>query len=170
LWKASHRPAAAQRSGISLIEVSLSSLLTGILLLAALQAVGQSALSQNSTALRAQGDALAQGLLAEILARAYRDPDGSVTLGLDAGEALPRTNYDDVDDYGGYTEAALMSRAGATLSDPGGWQRLVQVEWVDAATATSVSGVETGAKRITVIATYKNTERGRAIGVRCNAP
>ncbi len=47
--------------------------------------------------IRAQARAIAEGYLEEILLKAYEDPDGTETGGVEAGES--RATYDDVWDY-----------------------------------------------------------------------
>ncbi len=57
---------------------------------------------------------LAQDLMEEILARPFSDPDGNET-----GET-GRSNWDDMDDYNGYSEAAgtIAGFDGVTVADP----------------------------------------------------
>ena len=66
-----------QRPGFSLLEAALSSVLVGVLLVAAMRTVAASAVSQRLASEQAVAQALAEGLLAEILPAAYREPDGS---------------------------------------------------------------------------------------------
>ena len=48
---------------------------------------------------------LGNDLLEEIVSRDYRDPDGGTTFGPESDE-MARANFDDVDDYNGYSESA----------------------------------------------------------------
>ena len=48
---------------------------------------------------------LGEELIEEIVTRSYADPDGGEVLGPDTGES-DRADFDDIDDYDGYAEAA----------------------------------------------------------------
>lgn len=71
---------------------------------------------------------LAQDMIEEILTKSFHDPDGT-----EVGEA-GRGNWDDMDDYDGYSEAAgaIASFDGVVVSDPAavGLTRSVSVEGV----------------------------------------
>ena len=146
-----HRTRNARRRAVSLVEVAVSTLFTGLLLLAALQSVRNSAFTQYKASERATAEFLGDALLAEIIAQAYEEPSGAVSFGRESGESGgSRPNWDDVDDYTGWSESPPQRKDGTTLSDLTTWQRSVTVQWVTAANTTVVSGTETGLKRIVV--------------------
>jgi hypothetical protein len=155
------------RRGVSIVEVAVATLLTGVLLVAALQAAGQSLLAQRQTADRSLGHLLAQGLLNEIRALPYCEPGtDEPTLGTDTGEnAGARTTLDDVDDYHGLVENPPKARDGTSLGNVSGWTRSVTVAWV-AANDFSTAASASGAKRITVTASYNGNPVATATGVR----
>lgn len=92
-----HRPPIRRRTGFTLVElviaiVALAALGAG---LAVVFVVGPA--SSADPQIRAQARAIAEGYVEEILLKAYRDPDGTETGGVEAGE--DRDTYDDVWDY-----------------------------------------------------------------------
>jgi hypothetical protein len=125
--------------------------LVGVLLVVALNTVGVSNANQYRSAQRATADALAQGLVEDVLQLPYEEPVGVPLFGCEAGEAMSsKANYDDVDDFSGWTEGPPQDRAGAAMAELPDWTRAVRVEWVTTANPTTGSAVETGLKRVTV--------------------
>ena len=108
--------------GFTLAEVLIASVILSIATLAVVQAVSAGQ-SQTLDALkRTRADALADVLLEEVLSKPYADPQGATGFGPDAGESA-RTDYDNVDDYHGYSESAgaLADHAGSAY--PSGYQQ-----------------------------------------------
>jgi hypothetical protein len=136
-----------------------------------LYATGAAGTARYKTADGAVGSFLADGLMGEIMTLAYEEPNGVPVFGLDAGEVpTSRSNYDDVDDYNGWTESPPADRNGVALPGLSGWQRSVKVEWVLASDPNQVSLVETGAKRITVTVKHGSIPVGAYVAVRTRAP
>jgi hypothetical protein len=134
-----------------MVEAMVSVALVGVLLVVALNTVGVSNANQYRSAQRATADALAQGLVEDVLQLPYEDPAVAPLFGTEPGEtAGSKVNYDDVDDFGGWTESPPQDRAGAAMSELAGWTRAVSVEWVTTANPTVASAVDTGLKRVTV--------------------
>lgn len=93
----SDRACVSSSRGFTLIElviavVALAALGAGI---AVMFVTGPAASADPQ--IRAQARAIAEGYVEEILLKAYRDPDGTETGGVEAGE--DRDTYDDVWDY-----------------------------------------------------------------------
>ncbi len=66
---------------------------------------------------RQRGMMLAESLMEEILSKPYTDPQGGTSLG-QAGVKIPRSKFDDLKDYEGFTEASRDLRdAGGELLD-----------------------------------------------------
>ena len=65
---------------------------------------------------------LAEGLMEELLALPYNDPEGASSLGPDAGEAN-RTEFDNTDDFHGWTEAAGSLADASGIAYPTPFQR-----------------------------------------------
>lgn len=139
--------------GISLVEVTVSALLVGVLLVAALNAVGAVFKTRLAARQRQQGEALARELMAEIFKVSYSDPEGGTGFGPDAGETGPtRAAFDDVDDYHEYLESPPADKDGNLLPGYDGWSRQVTVERVEPLSLEPASD-DTGLLRITVRAT-----------------
>lgn len=126
----------------SLVEVVVSTLIVSMLFVASLSAVSASRASRQVLADQARGDQLAHELLSEILRNSYCDPSGTDTIALDVGESTGnRSQFDDVDDYQGWTATPPQNRDGTAVTGFDGWTRQVAVAYIDplnpAASATS---------------------------------
>ena len=149
--QAKHKRPAYRTRAFTLVESVISLVIVGVMLVAALNTVGASRLSQYKTSTRAQGRLLAESLLAEIFTQPYADPNGAVLFGVEVGENdATRDAFDDVDDYHTWTSSPPTEKTGTQMSSWAGWQRTVTVEWVDPADPALVQGTESLAKRITV--------------------
>ena len=83
----------------TLVEVVISTLVVGVMLVAALNMLGGVFRNYAIAQERQQGYALATALMAEILQSCYEDRGGSPVLGPEVGEGSgSRTSLDDVDD------------------------------------------------------------------------
>lgn len=155
---ATQRRAPLSRRGTSMAEVMLSTLLVGVLLLAALEVVGSSVRGVRVASEQIDAQMLADELMAEILAVAYSDPDATaqVVFGIESnepGSPVNRVAFDDVDDYDGWQEQDLFASRDAQrqISLPG-WVRRVAVEHVDWINPTRITNDsdDGGIKRIAV--------------------
>ncbi|MFG0331479.1 MAG: hypothetical protein ACF8PN_16450 [Phycisphaerales bacterium] len=143
----------SRRRGISLIESTICILIVSTMMIAALATVGSARVSSQREADQATGFNLAQGLMNEILGTVYQDPANHAgALGLESDETggAGRANFDDIDDYHGWSARPPVDRDGKGIANAEGFTRSVTVEWVDAAEPGKVSAAETGVKRIVV--------------------
>lgn len=139
------------RRAFSLIEAAVSIVIVGLMLSAALNAAGASRSAQSTIADRLHGAALADMLMSEILSKSYEDPVVKSTLGREAGEtAGPRSLFDDVDDYAGWTESPIKDENGVNAAGLSGWAFSVDVAWVHPDNFATRSLTETGVKIIVV--------------------
>lgn len=123
------REARPGRRGITLAEVVVSTLLVGILMVAALSSVGAAARSWIAASEASDGHALARQLLDEITSQGYEDAVSPV-FGPEAGETLAvgvRSGLDDVDDYLNWSDSPPKDRSGVAIPGFGGWTRLADV-------------------------------------------
>ncbi len=144
--------------GLSLIEVVASTLIVGVMLVAALNTLGAVFRSQRSNAARLTGPGLAHELMGEILSLSYEDPeDPGASIGNDSSESGgDRADFDDVDDYDDWSASGPESKDGVEHPGYVGWERTVRVNWVKVnAIATTLSS-ESGLKLITVTVTDPN--------------
>ncbi len=119
------------RRGLSMMEVVIATAVVGLMVAAALNAVGQSAKTALLTRERATGAWLADALLAEMMdAPAFVDatqgPEGDEVGG-------NRDDFDDVNDYHGWIGRPPVDREGELLGVDSGYMRLAAVWGVNPA-------------------------------------
>lgn len=151
----SHR-SSLQRSGITLVEVTVSTLLVGMLVVASLQSVANIGRTWTTTNQLVDGQALAQELIREILAQNYTDPtDPNATTWGKEGTEATRAAFNDIDDYFGWSESPVKNAAGTALTGYTGWTRSVLVQKIETSqyAATSTNAVDTGLRAVTVTVT-----------------
>jgi len=146
------RPLLGRRHGFTIAEVVISLIILSMMLLPAIELAAASRQGSRKLGDRRRGQALAAGMLAEILTRDYADPDDPAPVfGLEAAEAaVARTNFDDVDDYHNWSASPPEDAAGAALTGLNGWQRGVTVQYYDGVSMSGAVALDTGLKLITV--------------------
>jgi type II secretory pathway pseudopilin PulG len=144
------------RRGTSLIEVVVSTVIVGVLIVATLNALGAATSSSRTAGNRAVAIGLADDLMAEIVKAKYVDPGNSPVFGPETGETT-RNAFNDVDDYNGWSEQPPTAKDGTAYTDRNDWKRRVTVDRVTVADPTKTSTTETGVKRITVDVDYQGT-------------
>lgn len=156
-----------RRRGFSIVEAVIATIVVAIMLVAALSAVGASRYVQHEVYLADSGRLLAEQLLAEVLQNDYQDPNEPLVFGREATEsAATRADFDDVDDYHGWSSSPPEAPDGTPLAASKNWQRTVTVEWVVPKEPSQVVGSESYAKRITVTTTYNNVPQATLVAVR----
>ncbi len=134
----------------------MSMLIVGLMLVAALNTVGASKLSQSRNAEQSIGPMLAQDLMAEILSQYYEEPVDAVGFGRESGESGgDRANWDDVDDYDSWSKSPPQNKDGTDIPDLAGWGREVNVCWASVFDLSKATGSSTGLKRIDVMVTHQ---------------
>jgi type II secretory pathway pseudopilin PulG len=137
-------------AGLTLIEVVLTLPIVGVMLVAALSTVGMARLTDRTIEDGRRGMTLAEDLMSEVLRHAYADPeDGAAGFGPEPDESA-RKDWDDVDDYHGWSASPPEHSDGTRMDELKGWRRSVQVVWVDPSLTSAVVGADGGAKRVTV--------------------
>ena len=155
------------RSGVTFAECILATLVVGLMLAAALEALGTTSRIKGGESGYRVGYALANELMGEILAKEYIDPQTNVSFSLDAGETDgDRKTYDDVDDYNTLVESAVKDRTGNVRVDLSGWQRYAYVDPVVSGDWNTPVAFETGYKRILVKVLYDGAEIVSLMAVR----
>jgi hypothetical protein len=162
----SSRVAGRLRPAFSLVEVAISTLLVGTLLVASLESVGSVFRYRNETTDAQRGSLLAEELLARILQLNYSDPDDYQIFGREWSERFSTGIYDDVDDYDGYVESPPQDISGATMTGFSEWERRVSVDWVRTDKLMQAINSDQGAKRITVTIRKNGTTVATRWGLR----
>lgn len=119
--------------GFTQVEIAMSALIVGLLLISAMNLAGSAIRGQmsNNDQLRSRG--LASGLLAEILELPFQEPTTSPAFGPEAGETTTpatRNLFDDVDDYNNWSSSP-QTKSGTAIPDTLGLTTTVQVVLVD---------------------------------------
>src|SRR5262249_13161710 len=145
------------RPGLTLIEVVASTMIVGLMAVAALDALAAATKSSNSIGNRAVAAGLADELMSEIMMQSYSDPDGSPVFGHESGGATNiRSAFDDVEDYDGWNAKPRQHRDGTVMPDPADWRRRASVTYVSPTKPAQTSATDQGAKRIHVTIEYQN--------------
>ena len=141
------------RSALTIVEAAISTLIVGVMLVAALNTVGAAYLGRARVENQGRGMLLAQQLVTEILQQAYVDPEagwGSFGLGGDEVGDGSRSLWEDVDDYYDWSASPPQYKDGTVITGFDDWERSSTVAWVTDADLEQSVGYETGIKRIVV--------------------
>jgi MSHA pilin protein MshD len=146
------------RRALTLIEVVVSTMIVGVLMVAVLNTLGAATKSSQAAGNRAVAIGLADDLMAEVLKAKYVDPGASPVFGPETGESgSSRAAFNDVDDYNGWSEQPPQAKNGTAMTDRSDWRRRVTVDRVTVSDPTKTSSTETGVKRVQVDVDYKGT-------------
>lgn len=160
-----------KRSAFSLVEAAISILLVSVVIVAALNTVGAAKVGRQKNADRARGTLLAQDLMSEILLKAYEEPIDSVNFGRETGESgSHRAEYDDVDDYDGWSASPPQDADRNDMTYLAGWERTVSVVFTDGNDVTGTAVSDLGVKRVTVTVTAHGVPVGEIIAVKHKSP
>ncbi len=158
-----------KRRALSLVEVVASTMIVGLMAVAALNSLGAATRSSESIGNRAVALGLADELMSEILQSAYEDPNQTPVFGQESGEpASPRSSFDDVDDYHAWNQSPPQYRDGTPMPDRTEWRQRVEISRVEPAEPDKTSVSEQGAKRIQVTIEYRNQVLAEQFAVRTN--
>ncbi len=145
------QPSRFHRHGVSLAEVTVATVIVGMMMVAALRTLGASTQAARLTAERSIGQLLAEDLMTEILNSEYSEPTETAVFGIESSESsTDRAAYDDVDDYDTWNASPPQTKDGADISDKSHWQREVAVRYLDDQDLTTQSASDQGVKEITV--------------------
>ena len=152
-----------------MIELVIAVAVIGGLLVAALTAVGASRGSQFKIARARQARLLGDALLTEIVQQPYEDAEAG-SIGTETGEAGgARDQFDDVDDFDGWTAGPPQLPDGTEISQFPDYVRRVTVEYVSPINLSQSSPVETGVKRVTVTVEFQGGQVASRVGYRTRA-
>jgi len=156
----------ANAPAFTLVEAVISTVIVGVMFVVALNTVGASRLTQHRAALTNRGRFFAEMLLSEIVQQNYKDSGASPVFGPETGESTTtRADFDDVDDYNGWS-GVPTAKDGTALPNSGGWTQTVTVEWIDRLDPSVVRSVETNVKRITVATSYSHVPQATLVAIR----
>jgi len=150
----------------TIVEAVISMVIVAVMFVAALNTVGASRLTQHRVALTSRGRLFAEMLLSEIARQSYKDAGLNPVFGPETGESTAtRADFDDVDDYDGWSKRP-EAKDGTALPNSTGWTQTVTVQWIDRLDPSLVQPVETNAKRITVTTSYNDVPQVTLVAIR----
>ena len=135
----------------------MATLIMSVLLVAGLQMFANLGASQGAMVNREEAAFLVVNLAEEINKRNYDDPEASGAIGTDVGEALDtRSDFDDIDDYDGWSANPPQDRQGNTYDQYPNLARSVSVQHVQANDFTQTAAGDEGFKQVTITITGTN--------------
>lgn len=138
-----------RRRGFSLVEVVISTMLVGLVLVTALKCTGSLIMARSNNADRVIANHLAQQLISEICGQPYQDESDSSGFGPEEPTSN-RSQFDDVDDYHLWSASPPQDRSGNPLIGRNQWQRSVVIEQVDPKRPDDTTNRDRGLNRIIV--------------------
>jgi len=157
VWPMNNRPSESGPVGtcgyraLTLVEVMMSVVLVGGLLVATLNVVGSVFCTHRVAAEQQQAHDLGVSLLDEILQTRYHEPEDANNFGPEGGEdTLTRSDFDDVDDYHNWIASPPQGRDGLALPGHDNWERSVTVQWAEPVDPQQNVIVDKGLKRVIV--------------------
>ena len=154
----------------TLIEAVISTVIVGVMFVAAMNVLGATAVAKRSTQQHALGYSLAQDLMNEILDQPYEDPAQTASLGRESGEGGgDRVDFDDVDDYDNWSATPPEDKNGEPLIGYDQWTRSVEVSFVKPTDLQNEILSRTGVKRISVTVVRDGIPATQLIALRTHA-
>lgn len=158
-----------QRRGFGQLEVIISTVLVGVLMVSSFSTIAASRRSQVFESNKIRGLAIAEALLAEIVQLPMREPSCDCGFGLETGESgSTRVNYDDIDDYHGLLDSPPKSKNGAACAGYSDLRRRVTVDRVTPADWKVTTSSYSGVYRVTVSVLRDTLEVCRIVGYRAD--
>jgi MSHA pilin protein MshD len=149
-----------QRRAFGLIETVVATVLVAITLVASLNSLAFVLKTTQHQAHTYRASLLAQTLLAEITAQPFEDSENaSGVIGLESDElAAQRPQWDDCDDYHGWSSTHLVHRDGQPWLEASGWNVDVDVTYVHVNDPNLVSAASSTLKRIRLTLTSPSAQ------------
>jgi prepilin-type N-terminal cleavage/methylation domain-containing protein len=135
------------RRGFSMIEVTISALVLGLMMTAALNAVGLSAKIRSGQTSKSMAMLLCTDLLSEISSHPFPDTLGPVPATM---TPIQRSQINDVLDYAQWSEQPPLDINGTPIPGATNWTRTIELQWVNPLAPNSMVVNASGLLRITV--------------------
>ena len=152
-----------------MIEVIVATLISGVVILGALDLMGGAAKTRLASGSNLDGPMLANELLAEVMAKSYEDPEDPGTgellgVGRESGETT-RNTFDDIDDYFNYSESPPLDTSGTPMAEYTDWTRSVNWNYAQRGNL-AYALLPSGLTQITVTVTAPDGTTTQRIGYR----
>ena len=158
-----------RRHGFGQLEVIISTVLVGVLMVSSFSTIAASRRSQVFESNKIRALAIADALMAEIVQLPMRDPSCDCGFGVESGESgSNRVNYDDIDDYHGLLDSPPKSKSGIACAGYSDLRRRVVVDRVTLADWNVTTSSHSGVFRVTVIVLRDTLEVCRIVGYRAD--
>ena len=156
------------RSAFSIVEVAVSTLLVGVVLVGAMNLLGGVVRGRGNIADRDRATLLAEELLSEVLENNYEDEDKEFgVFGPESWEVSgTRELFDDVDDFHSWNKTPPEYRNGDPMPNLANWRRKITVDNVDPNDSTTTASIDQGVKRITIEVYNNSTLAATKIAIR----
>lgn len=155
------------RMGFGQVEIVISTIIVGAMLVTSLTSVAASKRSQYYESARVRGNSIAEALMSEILPLPMREPSCDCGYGLETGETgSNRLNFDDVDDYNGLVDTPPKSKDGTACDGYTGWTQRVAVDMVSANDWNTTTSTYANTYRVTVSISQGTTLVSKIVGYR----
>lgn len=149
-----------QQRGVTLVEVAVSTVMVGVVLVASLETLGSAMRTTRATTVGVDAYTLLESMLAETQSVPFEDPDGNTSgLGIESGEpATPsdRLAFDDLDDFEWFEITPPVDRAGVAVPGYDGWTQRFRVLYANDEVTTGIEvpniGFDKGLRRVVCIA------------------
>ncbi len=128
--------------GLTLVEATLSSVMVGLLIVAALNALGSAARVRRVSAEQTLAVRLATDMVSEIMSKPL-DDGGSIV-------GASRDTFTDILDYDNWTSEPPVNEAGDAIAGAEGYERTVRVRWITDVDRLNDEVTRTGLVRIVV--------------------
>jgi len=154
------QPARRLQYGITLLELIMFIVIVGVALAGIVTAINFNTQHSVDPIVKKQGLAIAESMLEEVMLQNFKDPDST------ANEGSVRSDWDDIDDYAGYSSQPVTSidDPGTTISDLSGYTVSVGVD-----ATVSLNGIASGqTKLITVTVAWQGHQVVQLQGYRTN--
>ena len=145
----------------------MSVILVAAVLVGALSVMGSVARARQVQGAQCRRIALAQALMAEVCQAHYVDPNDGTGFGVELDEmGGTRSDFDDVDDYAGWSASPPQTKDGTDLTGCEGWTRQVAVHYVRPAPPDVTAAGDLGLKRIRVTVTDDEGKKTQLVSLR----
>ncbi len=121
-----------QGGGFTLVEAVISVLIVAVMLVVALDTLGAVGRARTVQGKPGTARALGWALVTEIFQGRYEDPNEPGQWGLETGEgAATRADFNDSDDYDGWSASPPQSKDGTPMTHYQGWTRRARITLID---------------------------------------
>lgn len=157
-----------QKTGFSLLETTVSTMLVSLLLVASMSSIAHVSRVAHHPNYGQQAAQLAQLYFGEITSKLFKSTtNASTSLGRASSETLPdRTDWDDCDDYHALNLTSLTYADGTVIPGAEGWILLITLDYSEPSNPFTAVSYPTDLKMITLAFTDPSGQRHNFMSLR----